>query len=651
MSWNDGLTGIALEIAETESSPLRVMAGPGTGKSFAMKRRVARLLEDGQDPDRILAVTFTRNAAASLVEDLKGLGIPGCEAIHSGTVHAYCFSLLNREHVFQFLNRVPRPLVTFSSRAGTLQFEGGPLIADLVRLKVFGKRRDCSKRVIAYEAGWARLQSEEPGWAENPVDQQFQDSLLSWLRFHRGMLIGELVPEALRFLRSNPLAEDLSAFDHVLVDEYQDLNKAEQALVDLISKKGNLAVVGDVDQSIYSFRHANPEGIATFDEYHPSTDDKTLDVCRRCPTHVVQIANDLIRNNYPGESERRLNPKADNVEGDVQIIQWPNVAEEIEGIAKLVSFLLKERGYEAGDIMILTPRRRLAYRIRDEIQRLNIPIHSFYNDEALEGESAQRAFAIMTLLANPYDRVALRWWLGNGSDNFLSGQYVKLRAYCEKENTEPKDALDAVVNGELKLAGTNVIISRYKELVCHQQEYANTSVSDLVDALLPESNDELAALRGVAGHALVYENIEKISDLLDSVQKFVTQPEMPQEGAFVRIMSLHKSKGLTCKVAIVVGCLQGLIPYFDDADSTEAAEASLREQRRLFYVAITRCTDMLVLSSITGMERSFAHQIGLTLPDGKSYLGRTTASQFIHELGPQAPKAKSGNEWVNSGFN
>ena len=79
------------------------------------------------------------------------------------------------------------------------------------------------------------------------------------------------MPEALRFLRSNPLAEDLSAFDHVLVDEYQDLNKAEQALVDLISKKGNLAVVGDVDQSIYSFRHANPEGIATFDEYHPST--------------------------------------------------------------------------------------------------------------------------------------------------------------------------------------------------------------------------------------------------------------------------------------------------------------------------------------------------------------------------------------------
>src|SRR5260370_39602506 len=106
MPWNDGLIGSALEIAGTNHSPLRVMAGPGTGKSFVMKRRVARLLEEGADPRRILAVTFTRNAAASVIEDLNGLGVNGCERIRAGTLHSFCFSLLGQQEVFDYLGRV-----------------------------------------------------------------------------------------------------------------------------------------------------------------------------------------------------------------------------------------------------------------------------------------------------------------------------------------------------------------------------------------------------------------------------------------------------------------------------------------------------------------------------------------------------------------
>ena len=170
MSWDDGLTGTALNIAATNDSPLRVMAGPGTGKSFAMKRRVARLLETGQDAGRILAVTFTRNAAASLVNDLHALGIANCEKVRVGTLHAFCFSLLNRQDVFDYLGRVPRPVVTFA-KSGVLQFEGGVMLDDLVSLGPFGPKRDCTKRIRAFEAAWARLQSEVPGWPHDPVDQ------------------------------------------------------------------------------------------------------------------------------------------------------------------------------------------------------------------------------------------------------------------------------------------------------------------------------------------------------------------------------------------------------------------------------------------------------------------------------------------------
>ena len=189
MAWDDGLIGTARDIAATTSTPLRVMAGPGTGKSFAMKRRVARLLEGGQNARRILAATFTRNAAASLVNDLDALGAPNCKNVRAGTLHALCFSLLSRQDVFDYLGRKPRPLMTFQ-KSGVLQFEANAMLADLVTEGNFGPKRNCTKRIRAFEAAWARLQSDDPGWPTDPIDRQFQQVLLEWLKFHHAMLIG-----------------------------------------------------------------------------------------------------------------------------------------------------------------------------------------------------------------------------------------------------------------------------------------------------------------------------------------------------------------------------------------------------------------------------------------------------------------------------
>jgi DNA helicase-2/ATP-dependent DNA helicase PcrA len=292
MAWNTGLDGPALNIASTNDSPLRVVAGPGTGKSFALKRRVARLLEEGASPSRILALTFTRNAAASLVDDLSNLGVEGCDRIRAGTLHAYCFSLLSKQEVFDYLNRTPRPLIYFN-KSGVMQFEGAPLLQDLCAGGSFGGKRDCTKRILAFEAAWARLQSDEPGWAMHPTDQLFHEDLVEWLSFHNSILIGELISLALRYLRDNPASPELACFDHVLVDEYQDLNKAEQVLIDLLSGTSTQTLVGDPDQSIYSFRHAHPQGIMTFADSHPGTHDEALVECRRCPSLAVTIADFL----------------------------------------------------------------------------------------------------------------------------------------------------------------------------------------------------------------------------------------------------------------------------------------------------------------------------------------------------------------------
>ena len=155
MNWDRELTGPALNIAKTGEKRLRVVAGPGTGKSFALKRRVARLLEQGQDPTRILVVTFTRNAATSLVNDVTKLDVVGCKKVHAGTLHSYCFGFLHRAEVFEHLRRTPRPILTFSTSG--VQFEGGMIINDLVWTQKFGKKRDCTKRILAFEAAWGQI--------------------------------------------------------------------------------------------------------------------------------------------------------------------------------------------------------------------------------------------------------------------------------------------------------------------------------------------------------------------------------------------------------------------------------------------------------------------------------------------------------------
>jgi len=128
-------------------------------------------------------------------------------------------------------------------------------------------------------------------------------------------------------------------------------------------------------------------------------------------------------------------------------------------------------------------------------------------------------------------------------------------------------------------------------------------------------------------------------DLFRAIRGTITQPEMPQEGDFVRVMSLHKSKGLTSRVVIVAGCIRGLI-LFEDRDETEDEQAAiLLEQRRLFYVAITRCTEILVLSSALRLQRNFAFAIGARI-QGWWNPAKTIASQFLAELGPQAPQPK-----------
>ena len=543
MAWNDDLDGAALRIASCDESPLRVMAGPGTGKSFSMRKKVHKLIEeDNVEPNKILAITFTRTAAADIIKELGSLGVEGCEEVNAGTLHSYCYRVLMRDEVLRTLNRYPRSLISFS-KSGILQFEISPLLEDLKMYGNFGTKREMTKRINAFESAWARLQSDTPGWPTNATDKLFHTHLIQWLKFHKAMIIGEIIPETLRYFRNNPASDELTSYEHIIVDEFQDLNKAEQVLIDILSTNAKSFIIGDEDQSIYSFRYAHPEGIREYHTTHHNTHDEPLKECRRCPKGVVKVANSLIVNNHPESTDGRLTEYETNPEGEIYIVQWNNLDEEVENISMFVKHLVENRDIKPEEILILTSRRLISYRLLSKLVSLDIPTHSFYYDELLENSEGQIAFTLLTLLANPDDRVSLRYWLGYGSNTWLSNQYKKIRDYAEGNNISTKEVLDNLVNGEISITNVTKMKKKYENLLNNIGRLKELSVLEIFNDLFPETKEWAKPIRNSILPTL--EGESTILGLYTNIRNLITQPELPEKGEYVRIMSLHKSKGLT----------------------------------------------------------------------------------------------------------
>lgn len=637
MPWEDDLEGVQLAIAGDLGSPVHVLAGPGTGKTRAMMRRVARLLEEGVQARDILAVSFTRTAARDLREQLLKLGSPGAESVNATTLHALCFSALHEDAVFQATNRRPRPL---------LSYEIDQLACDLK--KQFGGKRVVNRLIEAYEAAWARLQHEVPGAPKDPRDAEFEAALLDWLRYHRAMLIGELVPILLRFLQANPAAQPLPAYEAVLVDEFQDLNRADQRLVEILAANGNFTVIGDDNQSIYRFRHANPEGLRLFAVQHAGTACHAIEECWRCPSNIVAMSNALIGHD-PSARQTPLTARRGRPNATVYVVQHATVENEADALAAYIDqYLAKRPDLPPGQVLVLSPRRIFGNAIRDALILRRRNAMSFFFEDALKPKPAAEGFCLLALLVNQYDRAAYRAWLGlDQADGNMAG-YKRLRAHAEAHDLEPFDVCEQISTGQLMLPSTKAVVKRHEQLKARLAPLAELAGIILVDALWDSEDPKTRTIRLAA--ATVAIDAPQASDLQRQLVEILTQPELPDSaGDVIRIMSLHKSKGLTADLVVVAGCVSGAIPSIDsDLPATEQ-DAAWKEQRRLFYVAITRAKETLVLSSVTELTLKIARRANI--PSSKVYrrngetYARLSASPFIGELGPSAPAAVKGTDW------
>jgi len=659
MTWDQGLPqdSPAHKLARSDSKVIRSLAGPGSGKSFAIKRRITRLLEEGVPPEKILAITFTRTAAADLKKEISSIDLDGVENVQARTIHSHALKIIKTNNILESTGRHSRMLI---------EHEMFPALRDI---DIEGcSIREKEKLLAEYLAAWAKLQLEEPGYTKNPQQESFERSLVSWLRRHESILVGEVLPIAINFLRDNPACNEIGYFDTILVDEYQDLNKSEQEFVRLIKGDSRIVIVGDDDQSIYGFKFAHPEGIKSIGQVYGTFEDITFDEIRRCPKQVTRMASALIQKNT-NRSLGALKPFEGNQEGQVEIVQWEFYENEIRGITEIVMAELATGKVEPKDILILAPRRKIGYRLRDSLLANDVPVKSYFRESSIKVDKVRRAYSLLQLLANRNDLPSLRYLLGVGSQDYRKNSYSKVIENAGALEIPLFELLDEILSGSRTISGVAAIMKQFvlikTEMAVLREKILEDPHNIIQNHFIQNEEDEedffefaqvYDASIGEVGHDLLLNDdgfAEWIQKMTSAILEKVAMPEVPEDFDHVRIMSLHSSKGLSSKFVILTSMINGFVPTLDDSLTDVERTVALEEQRRLFYVAVTRCKSSesgypgrLLISSFLNIYGTDAVRMGI--PASTNSYRKVTTSSFLRDFSGTAPRPIVGEKLLGS---
>lgn len=572
--WLEGIEGdAACELIESDDRVIRVVAGPGSGKTTCLKKRIQRLVQkDKVDPRTIFAGTFTRAIAKELQE---ALGTEVCVS----TLHSLAYDLLRKHPAacqgmhLRFLLRYEEDVMLYD-----LEQVAAPIDNIYERRNELRLLQACRDKLMTYE------------------NAAFAGAVRRWLQRHRGMLIGEVVSLCVTGLKSEDIPSGM--FDHVVIDEYQDLTAAEQEFIRMIwSEKSDLTVMGDNDQSIYGFRFNHPEGINDFNVTWPECTDLSFVDNWRCGECILNFANIMMAE--AGSKKAPMNSKSGRV-GELIAVQWATLDDEINGLAEYIN----RRSDES--FLVLVPRRFIGYRLADAI---GLDARTTFTEEILEHSIAREAFTALSLLAAPDDFVSARVWLGLHHTKRKHGARQNTDAYASiAVDIGGHELIRRISTGEIQVTGNGKrnIEKRAKSAVemIERNMTPEETVNFLFDESLAEEEsddekrrwliDDLRELRAAAHELLARQDSSTLAEVVD-VMRYRIATRSPvqkdtQEEPRVRIMTLHSAKGLEADNVVIAGVIDQFIP------GKETLSTKVAEQKRLLYVSVTRARDSLVMS-------------------------------------------------------
>lgn len=608
-----------LEAVNHTEGPCLVLAGAGSGKTRVLTERIIKLIDDGVNPYNILAITFTNKAAKEMRVRVQNKIGDVANTIFIGTFHSFGLRILRENY----------DAIGYSSNITILDTDDTKsLIKRILKENSFDPADYDIKHIIskissAKNDGISPLEFSKLFLNEHDkVIGLVYEKYLKLLKENNSVDFDDLLLKPVEIFkkRKDILEKYQERFRYILVDEYQDTNSIQYELCKMLAKKyNNIFVVGDANQSIYSWRNADYRNILNFEKDYKNAHVVLLEENYRSTNTILKAANSVIKNNNEGT---KLNLWTSI--GDGEKVEYIRVEDEIKESSFVINKIkeLVSEGYSYSDFAVLYRTNAQSRTVEEAFVRNNIPYniigsYYFYNRKEIKD-----LIAYLNLIYNTNDSVSLERVINTPKRGIGTKTIDNIR---EKANMNDISLFDAIDSGkELE----------FKKLILELIEDSKTmNLSDLIEDVLVktglrreyeldksiESDTKVENLNEFKSLAVNFEDngIYDLSTFLENIMLVSDKGQYAEDDNNVNIMTLHSAKGLEFNIVFILGMEEGIFPH---SRSFESAK-ELEEERRLCYVGITRAKKKLYLLSVRT----------------RTLYGRTSGtieSRFIKEIDP-----------------
>jgi len=624
-----------LEVVMAGDSPLLVIAGAGSGKTRALTYRVVRLIDSGVSPERILLATFTNKAARAMLSRVEALTDVDIKKLWGGTFHHISnrilrkyghllgyennYSIMDQEDSRQLINTCMSELELNTKLD---RFPRGNVVGDIISFAM--NTNDSVSGVIKKRFPYLYIYAEQI--QKIAARYEIRKKELNMMDFDD--LLCNLRKLLVNF--SEVKNEYSHRFVHVLVDEYQDTNIVQAEILDLLtSYHRNIMVVGDDSQSIYSFRGADFSNIIHFPERYPDVKIFKLETNYRSTPEILHVANMSITNN-----ENRFQKELRPVRGaGIRPVYVPlrNVIQQADFVSQRIIELLRE-GIPPGEIAVLYRAHYHSMELQMELTRRGIPFEIRSGIRFFEQAHIKDVTAFMRLLINPFDELAWKrvlklykrigkvavgkiWTFIMNQRDPLSSVFSDDFLQCVSKTATPgllefrvtvKSMLELYQNNPISEVINAVMDTGYRQYLQEKYSDINSREEDLNQ--LANFSSKFGSMEDFLNELALLTNIAEENEMYLS----------SRDGGRILLGSIHQAKGLEWSVVFIIWCSEGMMPLARSLKEPGGED----EERRLFYVAITRAKDQLyfchpVMNYTRGMDKA-------VLPP----------SRFLKELAP-----------------
>ena len=603
----NGLNDKQKEAVLATDGPCLVIAGAGSGKTKVLTHKIAYDIESGIKPWNILAITFTNKAANEMKERIEKLIGDAAKDLWMGTFHSICVRILRR-----YIDRIgyKTDFVIFDTS------DQKTLIKECLKtLKVDDKI--FTDRGVLSEISNGKNEMLEPkaygvkyaGDFRKKTIAEIYELYQRRLRENNAIDFDDIINFTIKILSENPDVLDYytEKFKYILVDEYQDTNKAQFTLVSLLaSKYGNVTAVGDNDRGIYSFRGADISNILNFERDFPGTRIIKLEQNYRCTGNILKAANAVIKHN-----ENKYDKKlwTENEEGHLPCI-YCGEDEYDEGryIVEQINHLKTEEYYKNSDFTILYRMNAQSRAIEDILMREGIPYKVIGGLKFYERKEIKDIIAYLRLIHNSADNLSLKRIINEPKRGIGKTSIEQIQEISDKTG----NSMYEIIRNAQEYGLTRVF-SNSRDFI-EQIEYLKSKKDELkISDLIKETLNKTGYTKALENENSVeaetrIENLEEfltvaiefeeesadntLAEFLENITLSSDIDGMEDQDNSITLMTLHSAKGLEFPVVFLVGMEEGIFPGYKTIGEPQALE----EERRLFYVGITRAKQYLYLT-------------------------------------------------------